>query len=94
MNARAPLDIDLEDQLLYGLTPMRLAYAVLAGLGALATWSSHAGLPVLRGLVALVLLLVGAALAWGRWRGRPADRWLADIARFVLTAHRVRWGRE
>ena len=40
MRARVPLDVDLEDRLLYGLTPIRLAYVVLAGLAALAIWSS------------------------------------------------------
>src|SRR5438874_90854 len=36
MRARVPLDVDLEDRLLYGLTPVRLAYVVLAGLAVIA----------------------------------------------------------
>ena len=32
MRARVPLDVDLEDRIVYGLTPIRLAYVVVAGL--------------------------------------------------------------
>jgi len=67
MPARVPLDVDLEDRLLYGLTPIRLAYVVLAVLAALALWSSSWLVVPARGLVAAIVLLVGAALAWGRW---------------------------
>ena len=83
MRAKVPLDVDLEDRLVYGLTPVRLAYVVLAGLGALAIWSAQ-GLPsIVRGAVAIIVIATGAALAWGRWRGRAADEWLIDAARFV-----------
>lgn len=91
MNARVPLDVDLEDRLVYGLTPMRLAYAVLAGLGAMAIGSAN-GLPVvLRVPLVLIVLIVGAILAWGRLRGRPADEWVVDAALFLWSTRRVRW---
>jgi hypothetical protein len=83
MTARAPLDVDLEDKLLYGLTPMRLGYVVLALLGALALWSSILEPAPFRAAVCVVILLGGATLAWGSWRGRPFDGWLADIAAFI-----------
>jgi len=91
MRARVPLDVDLEDRLLYGLTPIRLAYMVLAVLGALALWSSSWVAAPVRGLAAAIVLLGGAALAWGRWRGRPADGWLTDFAMFVVSTRRLRW---
>ena len=90
MRARVPLDVDLEDRLLYGLTPIRLAYLVLAGLGALAIWESHLGFAPLRGVIATLVLSLGAGLAWGRWRGRPADRWLVDLATFAINTRRIR----
>ena len=93
VRARVPLDVDLEDRLVYGLTPVRLAYMVLAVLAALATWSTHLLIAPLRGGVAATLLVVGAALAWGRWRGRPADGWLADFALFVVNTRRVKLDR-
>lgn len=93
MPARVPLDVDLEDRLLYGLTPVRLAYAVLAVLGALALWSSSWFVAPARAFAAAIVLLVGAALAWGRWRGRPADAWLADFTLFVLSTRRLSWRR-
>lgn len=93
MPARVPLDVDLEDRLLYGLTPIRLAYAVLAVLAALGLWSSSWLFAPARGFASVVVLLVGAALAWGRWRGRSADGWLTDFAQFVLSTRRLRWER-
>lgn len=89
MSARVPLDIDLEDKLLYGLTPARLAYLVVSLLLGFALWSSHwAPIPV-RACVVCLIILVGAASAWGRWRGRPADLWALDIFRFVIANYRV-----
>lgn len=89
MRAKVPLDVDLEDRLVYGLTPIRLAYVVLAGLGGLAIWSAHWLPELLRGAIAVIVIALGAALAWGRWRGRAADEWLADAARFVAASVRV-----
>ena len=92
MRARVPLDVDLEDRLLYGLTPIRLAYMVLAILGAMAVWSCEWPAPA-RGFAAALVLIIGAVLAWGRWRGRPADAWLTDFAVFAVSTRRLRWER-
>lgn len=91
MSARVPLDVDLEDRLLYGLTPMRLAYAVGALLAAFALWSSPWGPPVLRGVASSLVIAVGAIMSWGRWRGTPADGWVVDFALFVARTHRLMW---
>lgn len=93
MPARIPLDIDLEDKLLYGLTPTRLAYLVVALLAAFPVWSSHWAPTPVRACAAGAVAVVGAGFAWGRWRGRPADRWLSDIVVFSLATYRVRWRR-
>ena len=89
MPARAPLDVDLEDRLLYGLTPTRLAYLVISLIAGFALWSSSWATTPLRAGAALVVVTVGAAIAWGRWRGRPADAWLVDIAMFTGRTHRI-----
>jgi hypothetical protein len=91
MPARAPLDVDLEDKLLYGLTPMRLGYMVLALLGAFAFWSSIWAATPIRAAACVAVLLGGATLAWGRWRGRAVDGWLTDIAAFTARTQRVVW---
>jgi hypothetical protein len=88
---RAPLDVDLEDRLLYGLTPMRLAYAVGALLGAFALWSSPSGPVGLRAAASALVIGVGALMSWGRWRGGPADRWFVDLVLFVVRTHRLVW---
>jgi PrgI family protein len=88
--ARIPLDVDLEDRLLYGLTPIRLVYLVVALLAAFSTWStSWAPVPV-RAPCAVVLAAFGIAAAWGRWRGRPLDAWAVDIAVYCLATYRIR----
>jgi hypothetical protein len=91
MPARAPLDVDLEDKLLYGLTPMRLGYVVLALLSAFALWSSVWAATPVRAAACVVVLLGGATLAWGRWRGRAVDGWLMDSAAFTARTQRVVW---
>ena len=89
MPARVPLDVDLEDRLLYGLTPTRLAYLVISLILGFALWSSSWGPAPLRAAAATAVVVVGAAVAWGRWRGRPADALIVDIAWFVARTHRI-----
>lgn len=94
MPARAPLDVDLEDKLLYGLTPMRLGYAVIALLSGFAVWSSHWAATPVRAAACLLVFGAGATLAWGRWRGRAADGWLTDVAAFLTRTRRVVWNEQ
>jgi hypothetical protein len=89
MPAKAPLDVDLEDKLVYGLTPIRLAYLVVALLTGFSIWSTPWAPPPARAAAALLVVIVGAASAWGRWRGRAADRWAIDIAVFVYSNYRI-----
>jgi hypothetical protein len=89
MPARVPLDVDLEDRLLYGLTPTRLAYLVISLIVGFALWSSPWAITPLRAGSALIVVTAGAAIAWGRWRGRPADALLVDIATFTARTHRL-----
>jgi hypothetical protein len=91
MPARAPLDVDLEDKLVYGLTPIRLAYLVVALLAGFSIWSTPWAPPPARGAAALLIVIVGAVSAWGRWRGRAADRWAIDLALFVHSNYRIEW---
>lgn len=93
MRARAPLDVDLEDKLLYGLTPMRLAYLVMALLGGFALWSSPWAPSPLRAIACLFVVGIGVTTAWGRWRGRAVDDWVADISIFVINTHQVVWNK-
>ena len=91
MHARIPLDVDLEDKLLYGLTPTRLAYLVIGLLAGFAAWSTHWAPPPIRGAVALLAAAAGAAAAWGRWRGRPLDGWASDLFIYVAATYRLQW---
>jgi hypothetical protein len=91
MSARVPLDVDLEDKLLYGLTPMRLAYLLVSLLGGFALWSSPWSIQPLRACSCLAVIGLGVVMAWGRWRARAADRWLSDIAIFLIRRYRVTW---
>lgn len=91
MPARIPLDVDLEDKLLYGLTPMRLAYLLMALVAAFALWSSHWAPSIVRGPTAAIVAAAGAGAAWGRWRGRGADQWIVDLAVFAVKNHSIEW---
>ncbi len=91
MSARVPLDVDLEDRLLYGLTPMRLAYLLVSLLGGFALWSSPWSVQPVRAGSCFAAIGLGAVMAWGRWRARAADRWLSDIAIFLMRRYRIMW---
>ena len=91
MHARIPLDVDLEDKLMYGLTPTRLAYLVIALLAGFATWSAHWAPSPVRGSIAVVIAMAGAVAAWGRWGGRPLDGWAIDLAVYCVGNHRLKW---
>jgi hypothetical protein len=91
MPARVPLDVDLEDKLLYGLTPMRLAYLVVSLLAGFALWSSAWSPQPARAAACVLVIGLGGVLAWGRWRARAADQWLSDAAIFVVRRYRVTW---
>ncbi|HXC78188.1 MAG TPA: hypothetical protein VNU19_14185 [Candidatus Acidoferrum sp.] len=89
MRARAPLDVDLEDKLLYGLTPMRLVYLVVGLVSGFGLWSSPWAPSPLRAIACMIVVAVGAVAAWGRWHGRAVDSWLADLSLFVISTHRI-----
>lgn len=91
MTARAPLDVDLEDKVVYGLTPMRLAYMAVALASGFALWSPHWAPEVLRGGAAASVILAGAVASWGRWRGRAADQWASDFVVFLIRNYEVEW---
>jgi hypothetical protein len=88
MRAKAPLDVDLEDKLLYGLTPMRLAYLVVGLVSGFAVWSSPWAPSPLRAFACATLVAIGAIAAWGRWHGRAVDSWVVDVSLFVISTHR------
>jgi hypothetical protein len=91
MRARVPQDVDLEDKLIYGLTPLRFGYLVVAGLTAICIWKLGFLPAAARLLPCLVVAVGGALLACGRWRGRPCDRLLADAVLFFRRNYRVEW---
>ena len=89
MSPSVPLEIDLEDRLIYGLSPQRFGYLVLGGLAAMSLWA-QVWLPgaIRIGLCVLPLGLA-AALAWGGWRGRGLDLLLYDAVRYLIRNYRV-----
>jgi len=84
---RVPLDVDLEDRLIYGLSPQRFGYAAVGLLAAMAAWHSLPG--ALGVAVAVPVGLAGAALAWGRFGGRGLDAWLLAILRYCLRNYQL-----
>jgi hypothetical protein len=91
VHARVPLDVDLEDKLLYGLTPTRLAYLIVGLLAGFAIWSAEWAPTGVRVAAAIPLAAAGAVAAWGRWRGRPVDGWLIDLAVYAVSNYRLVW---
>ena len=91
MNARVPQDVDLEDRLIYGLSPVRFGYLAVGALAAYVL-AAHTGVAgVLRMPGAVLLLGVAAAVAWVRWRGRSLDAWALDLAIYARRNLEVRF---
>src|SRR2546430_9440316 len=90
MRASVPHDVDLEDHLIYGLTPLRFGYLVVAVLGVMSIWGLHQVPLPARLLPSSLLALAAILLAWGRWRGRPLDRLLLDVGIFLHRNYRFR----
>lgn len=93
VRARVPLDVDLEDKLLYGLTPTRLVYLVIGLLAAFSLWSGRWAPGAIRAAAAAAVALAASGAAWGSWRGRPVDAWVTDMAAFIAATFRLRWRR-
>ena len=83
MTARVPQDVDLEDRLVFNLTTIQFGYLVIGALAAAIVWKVHWAPYAVRLLAATPLLLLGAALAWGRLRGRALDAWTGDALLFL-----------
>ena len=83
------MDVDLDDKLLYGLTPMRLAYLVVGLVAGFGLWSSPWAPSPARAVACVIVIATGATAAWGTWRGRAVDGWVADLALFVVGTHRL-----
>ncbi len=86
VRTRAPLDVDMEDRIVFGLTPQGFGYLTIAALAALIVWHS---VPYIGGTAGAVLALVGAAFGWGKYRGRPVDDWAISSARWAVRNHRL-----
>src|SRR5437868_2120221 len=91
MPARVPLDVDLEDKILYGLTPTRLAYLVVALLAGFSAWTTPRAPALVRAGPAILIALIGVVAAWGRWRGRAIAEWAMDSVAFLVTEYYVRF---
>ncbi len=91
MRARVPQDVDLEDKLIYGLSPARVGYLVIALLAGLAAWSSDWAADGVRLPLALLIVGAGGAAAWGRWRERPLDGWAADLALYLSRNYTIKY---
>ena len=88
MKARIPAGIDLEDRLLYGLSPARLGYVV--GLVVVAAWFWRQPFwGPLRWLPGVLLLALAAAVGWLQHEGRHLDAWLEDLGRHLLARYRL-----
>ncbi|MBJ7603314.1 MAG: hypothetical protein JF888_09035 [Candidatus Dormibacteraeota bacterium] len=87
MRARVPQGVDLEDKLIFGLSPIRFGYLVIAVIGAFTVWGLQVLPGVVRAFCCLLMLLSGPVLAWGRVCGTRSDRLAWDCLVFLRRNH-------
>lgn len=92
MRARVPQDVDLEDKLIFGLSPVRFGYLVIAVLGAFTVWGLHVLPGAVRLFLCLLILLAGPVLAWGRVGGTRSDRLAWDCLVFLRRNRQLEFG--
>ncbi len=80
------MDVDLEDRLVFGLTPQRFGYVTVAALAAMASWHT---LPFIGGVLAVFCLAAGAALGWLRWHGRGLDHWVVAASLWAVRTRKL-----
>jgi hypothetical protein len=88
VRARIPAGIDLEDRLLYGLSPARLGYVFVMLVIAAWFWRQPFWTP-LRVVPGLMLLGGAAAVGWWKHEGRHLDAWAEDLVRHLLACYRL-----
>ena len=67
---------------------MRLAYLVVGLVTGFGLWSSPWASSPIRLFTCAAFVGASAIAAWGHWRGRAVDGWVADFALFVINTHR------
>jgi hypothetical protein len=87
MPARVPQDVDLEDKLVFGLSPIRFGYLVAGVIVGVLIWSGPLPAP-LRVLAALPLT-TAVILALGRWHGHPIDGLVWDFGLHAFRNYRL-----
>lgn len=83
--AWVPADVDLEDRVLYGLTPQRLA--IVAGAVLVAAALARHG--IAGWILAAPVAAAGAACAWLKPLGRSPDAWALVAVRYLLRNRRL-----
>ena len=87
-----PTHLQVEDQLIAGLTARQLVRLMLGATLAYGAWDQATWLPEdVRFGVALVLALVGAVFAVVEPSQRPLDQWLLAGLLFLLLPRRLAW---
>ena len=87
-----PQDVDLEDKLVFGLSPLRFGYLVIGLVLAAAVWAAHWPAPLR--VLAAVPLAAAVALAAGRWRGHRLDALAWDMGVHAVRNYHLELSRD
>jgi hypothetical protein len=85
LRAELTVELRIQDSIVAGRSPLELTYLLISGAAGWTVFQSP-GPVILRGSLALLLVAVGAALAFGRIAGQDLTAWFLAVGRFLISS--------
>jgi hypothetical protein len=84
LRAELTVELRIQDSIVAGRSPLELTYLLISGAAGWTVFQSP-GPVILRGALALLLVAVGTALAFGRIAGQDLTAWCLAVGRFLIS---------
>ncbi len=84
LRAELIVELRIQDSIVAGRSPLELSYLLIGGAAGWSVFQSAAPF-VVRASLAMLLVVLGAALAFGRIAGQDLTAWIVAVGRFLIS---------